>query len=348
MKSYFFEHTRNAHLRISEIYDFAWPTIAAMWSLRKQINDYLKANPNATDYELDEKFAHPANIRGASLKSAWMSRPIEAQHEEMARILLINIVAVYEGWVRNLLIDLQSYDGVLAKAFEFTEATHPAAVGVESALAFVTTNESLVLKGCFYDTLQTNKMYTPAQLKAMMVCFRYFKELRNCEVHNSGLANSRLVDAYNDLARLKTAEELGCYKFPKFHQPVIGQKTKVELFGVTGLNNIVLRMIVTLDAEMSRSAQAEHAFVKKWRPIHPQVIKLPNDERQRNTMLRRLFQEADFPVVENTMQLRNVLLRFGLAYERVSRSVRIQQGRMRNQLHSASHGVRRIYPVDKY
>jgi hypothetical protein len=348
MKPYFFEHTRNAHLRISELYDFAWPTVAAIWSFRAQLTDYMAAHPNAEDRELDEKFAHPANVYGASLKSAWMSRPLEAQHEELGRLLLINVVAIYEGWVRNLLRDLQNYDPVLVKSFEFTETTHPEAIGIESALASVTTVESPVLKTCFYDDLRSNKNYTPTKLNAMMVCFRYFKELRNCEVHNSGLPSARLFEAYNNLAQIKTAEELGCKAFPKHHGPAVGKKTKVELFGVTGLGNIVLRTIITLDAELSRSMQAEHAFMKKWREAHPQAIKLPNDERQRNTILRRMFAQADFPVNENTELMRNVLLRFGLAYQHVKRPAQVQRNCFHGDYNARPALRNRIYPVEKY
>lgn len=348
MKSYFFETTRSAHLRISELFDFVWPAAAAMWNLRSQIVDHLKSNPDVNDRELDEKFAHPANVYGASLKSAWISKSWESQQEELARILLINVVATYEGWVRNTFNDLRVPDANLAKEFGFSDETNLGLRGVEFGLSVVTAQESESLKACFYNQLQCHKMYAPKQLNAMMTCYRYFKELRNCEIHNSGLATRWLVEAFDSLTQIKTAEELALKVLPRFHKPALGKRTQIELFGVTGLASLMLRTIVTLDVELSRSSAAENAFLKKWRGVHPQVVKLPTDEHQLKTTLRRLFLQADFPISNDVEKMRNLLWHLGLVHKYETHGKYRGSNRIRASSRGGNSTRWRNSPIDKY
>lgn len=348
MKSYFFENTRNAHQRISELFDFVWPAAAAMWNLRSQVAEYLKNNPHADDRHLDEKFAHPADVYGASLKSAWITKSWESVQEELARVLLINVVAIYEGWVRNVLMDMRLYEGNLAKSFGFTETSNLESVGIESALAIVTAEESTPLKMYFYDKLRSHKMYASKHLNAMMTFYRYFKELRNCEVHNSGLASTWLVEASSGLAQIKSAEALGVPVLPRYHQAVLGTRTKIELFGVTGLASIILRTIVTLDAELSRSAYAEGAFIKKWRYAHARNVQLPNDARQLIKTLRQLFMQADFPISEEAEQMQNLLLHFKLAHQQNIRKGHCRSNRFQTSFRTGRAAQRRNSSVEKY
>ena len=346
MKLYFFKTTRSTHEKISELFDFVWPAVAAMWNFRKQVSDYLTDNPNAHDQQLDEHFTHPASIYGASLKSAWLSQSWESQQEEFAKMLLINIVAVYEGWIRDVLTELDQYNSYLAKTFQFSESSTASSPGIESALAMITSKESAILKQCFYDQLCRNKMHSPSYLEGMMICYCYFKELRNCEIHNGGRANRHLMAAYEAFTMITTPEQLGIKVIPRHHIPVYGRKTHIQIHGVAGLTSLVLRTIVTLDAELSRSAAAKNAFVTKWQSTHPNAVKLPRDVRQMNTTLRRLFQEADFPICEDPSKMLTLLQHFSLAYLPVkqSRGFRPRSRSSCGSTESSHHSERKVAP----
>lgn len=314
MKPHFFRTTHDAHVQITELFNVVWPTVAAMHNLRTQALDYIQTNPNANDIELDEHFAYPANIRSASLKSSWLGQTWESQQEGFAKMLLINIVSIYEGWIRNVLKDLQLKESALEKFFEYSEATSQGTAGIESVLTLTIAEESYVLKRCFYNQLCSHEMYAPLHLGAMLACYRYFKEIRNCELHHGGKATRRLVRAYSYFASVATFEQLGCCVVPKHYIPVLGQKTRIDIHGVAALASIVLRIMVTLDAELSRSKRAEMAFVRKWRAIHSRTVRLPNDQRQRERYLKQLFGEAAFPVCDESEPMLLILQQFALGY----------------------------------
>jgi hypothetical protein len=232
-------------------------------------------------------------------------------------MLLVNIVTVYEGWVRNVLRDLQFNKKELAKSFVYCDGATNGTDGIESVLAMAVAEESHVLKRCFYDPLRSHKMYALNHLEAMMACYRYFKELRNCSLHDGGLATVRLLEAYSNFAGVATTERLGCYAVPKHQVPLLGKKTPIEIHGVAGLASIVLRIIVTLDAELSRSKRAEIVFARKWRTVHVRPIQLPGDRQQLGEMLRQLFWKAAFPVCDDSKPMLALLQQFSLGYVQV-------------------------------
>jgi hypothetical protein len=48
MAYYFFPATRFAASQITDLFDFVWPTAAALWNLRWQVAGFLKEAPAST------------------------------------------------------------------------------------------------------------------------------------------------------------------------------------------------------------------------------------------------------------------------------------------------------------
>jgi hypothetical protein len=101
--------------------------------------------------------------------------------------VIINSIAIYEGWIDEVLNALGKATQKLRRDLQFPDPVG-AGLGVSSAIANLTGTESLPLKNNFQASLRKSRYYALPKLDAMMRCYRYFKELRNSDMHGGGLA----------------------------------------------------------------------------------------------------------------------------------------------------------------
>ena len=95
----FFETSRSAFQQVSDLFDFVWPTAVALWNLRWQVQGFAGTKTHVTKAELHGRFVlgsgvHSANIARACLDTTW-----EEHQGQFAKFLLIDLFALYEGWL---------------------------------------------------------------------------------------------------------------------------------------------------------------------------------------------------------------------------------------------------------
>jgi hypothetical protein len=140
-----------------------------------------------------------------------------------------------------------------------------------------------------------------------MICFRYFKEARNSLIHGSGKAEQNLLKAQTAFAKLGTTD-LDVVEVPVYEPLVVGRPVKLQLRGVVGFGDIVLRLICTLDAELSKSKHAEQVFIVRWREAHGKgVISIANDPLRRTARIKRLVREMHLPTPKVSSDLESWL-----------------------------------------
>ncbi len=311
MAIYFFEATANAQKQITQLYDFVWPTATGMWNLRWQVAGYVQSVPGATVEQLRSRFSEGADINGANLRRACIEHTWNQQRETFAVMLLTNIFAVYEGWIEHVLDDLGKNTRILLKALQFPEDPVKK-TGVRSAIAEINLNQSNTLTNNFYAALCSGPNYAVANLDAMMLCYRFFKEMRNCQMHGGGVADQKLVDAYNNFLPCATAAVLGVGEVPKHAPVVLGDNVNLNLRGVVGFSHIVLKMMATLDAEISKSQAAEKPFIKRWKRKHPQKYIMSGGAEARKQKIKNLLKHAHFPEPSNPNEVETWLKHLNL------------------------------------
>lgn len=254
MPQYFFAATDSAHAQLTKLYDFVWPTATAMWNLRWQVAGYVQVMPNATVAQLRARFTEGTQIYGANLHRACIEHSWDEQKEAFARIVLTNTIAIFEGWIEEVLTALGRNTVQLRKSLQYPDPVAGApGTGVSWAIAELTGVESMPLKDSFHASLQKSRYYALPKLDAMMRCYRFFKELRNTDMHGGGLADQRVLDAYARFSPMATAAALGVSELPEHTAPILGTAVRLSLRGVVGFSHIVLKVMATLDAELSRS-----------------------------------------------------------------------------------------------
>src|SRR5216683_8315482 len=120
MAFYFFPPTKIAVTQITELFDFVWPTAAALWNLRSQVNGFVQAVPNVTPKQLNDRFVFGSGIHGTNLRKACIETTWEEQKHHMSGIILTNAFATYEHWADEIL-SCVGMSGGLGKRLQFDD-----------------------------------------------------------------------------------------------------------------------------------------------------------------------------------------------------------------------------------
>lgn len=289
--------------RLTEVFDFVWPTAAAIWNLRWQVSGYLSVNPSATTSELSSRFLLGSGISGANLKRGCIEKTWDEQQQEFSRFLLVEFCALYEAWCEGIADELGIPDD-LARQLQFP--TSPPRKnwigGVGNALATINKNICPELKSTIHLELSSHRKNSLPNLEELLVCYRYFKEARNFLMHNSKKSESNLIAAESKYST-QTAVSLGVKELPQFHPHSVGSSLKLSLRGVVGFGEVVLRLVCTLDAELSYSSFAEATLEKRWMKKHGKNLQIAYKHKARYDRIKRLFRQIDLPIGKSAAQL---------------------------------------------
>lgn len=109
------------------------------------------------------------------------------------------------------------------------------------------------------------------------------KELRNCFMHRGRRCDGKLYGAQSEFLPVASAGALGMAFTPDHSTFQIGDPVSLILHGVLGFTDVILRVVTTIDAELSRSVQAEAEIVRRIKAAKETPIK-------RADTLRSIFQ----------------------------------------------------------
>jgi hypothetical protein len=223
---------------------------------------------------LENRFVSGAGARYGNLHG-WTRSTWESVEQHLARFLLINLCAVYEGWISEVLAGLGASSKENEKGLQFPSNGNK---GVVPTIGKIKSGPAPTVSACFSAALKGNKKCaTPTQLENLLVCYRFFKECRNAIAHSGSIADQKLVDAltaYKTLAatdlglRERKNEKTGKVKAPEapaVGNVALGKPVELSLRGVVGFSEIVLRLITTLDCELALTVEAEAWFARAWK-----------------------------------------------------------------------------------
>lgn len=91
-----------------------------------------------------------------------------------------------------------------------------------------------------------------------MLCYRYFKEARNCYMHGNKVASKALIEAFDNYSNVANAKDLGLKEAPIAINPVLGKPIELSLRGVIGFSAVVIEIIKICDFSLLTDKAAEH------------------------------------------------------------------------------------------
>lgn len=293
--------SQSVSAQLAKLFDFVWPTVTAINYLRGRISARIAAMPLMSEFDLNAEFGA---VRGARLRHAFNSTSADDHEQHMARFLLFSICALYEGWadgVAGRLVPIAKAHQIvlpkkiaddLGKNLQDTDGDERPPKGLELLCA----TRSDVMAKCIYPELVSNRKYAAAALVPLLKCYRHFKNVRNCLIHAGGIVDS-WVERGSRRYEAISAAELGVKEVPECAVMRVGDSVGLSLRGVVGLGDIVLRLVVAIDTEFSRSALAETIVLDRLRTTHGSRIALPSNPAKARRRIASLGRAAHLPAI---------------------------------------------------
>ena len=116
--------------------------------------------------------------------------------------------------------------------------------------------------------------------------------------HNGGMASQQCLSSYADFQSVATTSALGLPEVPKHQVVILNAPIQLELRGVIGLSDVILRIISTYDAQLASSVLAENEVLRRLMPVQKkdQLIKAT----QRDKRILRMVHNAGLPAASVT------------------------------------------------
>ncbi len=242
--------SRDAHAQITQLSDFISPTIVAMWNLRWQVQGFVAAYPEAKQSDIFQRFALGSKAKGNEIQRACIDNSWDEQKSRFASIFLTNTISIFEDFLEVLVGITLSGD---AKRRAYKALQYPVApTGRNYTNAYAELGSATPeLTGVFNNTANASRWYSGGKIQALLLCYRVFKEIRNALSHNGGKATQALLDAHQRFVPVATTVDLGVREVPIYSTPVLNQQIILDLYGIYGFSDIILRIIATYDIDLS-------------------------------------------------------------------------------------------------
>lgn len=292
MPSYhYFSTTRKTVDVITQTFNFLKPTAVALWNMRLQYKGYMLENPTATQPEIDHRFVEGCNIKGANIRASCAEKSWEDQVEMFSQILLIQLCAIFESWIEEILKVLRENDeekrSAIAKKLQYPNEYH-------DGLKQLISSKSKVL-AVFYDGLKEHKKNNSSHIKELLVCYRYFKECRNSLVHSGGISGTRLIECETKLLQVAPAD-LKLKRIPDIIKTELGKRVRLNFKGIEIFADIVIQLITTYDAELSQCNNAEAEFLELWGNAYGEKKLNKHDNSKRIKQVSSCIEHLRLPV----------------------------------------------------
>lgn len=300
MTDVFFNATKNALNSITCTFDSVWPTVVGLWNLRCAVNDVKKEHPEISEAELAAKFTLGSGVHGVNYKRAFSVRTWEQQQSDFAWILLNSTIPIYEEW----LCELQNtiFPSINVKAMQFPNKIH-------SEVSRLTANRSTLLTNAYYSTYLGKRERNYAHIYEMMLCYRAFKEARNCFMHRGASASQEFIDANNSYNAFSSKGVLCVKEVPMIVPHLLGDKIQLSLRSVVGFSYILIKILVSLDTELIRSENSEIELINRFKQRHASMPTLKADSEGSRLQVIRYMKHCGFPEPQSVDEVKNYLLK---------------------------------------
>ena len=261
----FFPQTRDAAIQFTKLFDFVSGTLPALWNLRWQVAGFLQEVPNATEAQLQGRFVTGSNVHGSNLRRTCVEASWEEQQSQFASVALTNLFAIYEHWADQITVGFGR--ALSGKHLQFPD--EPPALNLPGAVSKATRHKSALLTSAFYPTLVASSKYSWPAMPSLVLCYRYFKEARNSQVHGAGVASQRAENSYKLFLPHSSKTQLGMKGVLEFEPLVEGTPVRLHLRGVIGFFDILRRMMLSIDAELCQASHSEGVLERMLRATKP-------------------------------------------------------------------------------
>lgn len=292
--------SKDSARELTSLFDFVWPTAAAIWNMQWQVKGYRAQMPDATVDEMSARFISGSGIRNVNFKKLEQDSWSDMQGW-FAKLLLSETCALFEGWIASALDELNlpaANRKQIEKQLQFPstlDAAGQATNGLRKALDSIQApSKSTTMQASFEAPMLASRKNSKGHIENLLICYRVFKEARNSFTHHGGRATQAAEQSYINYFG-QTATLLGLKEKPVMPPIAEGNPIQLSLRGVVGFSDVVLRLVHTLDTEFAISPHAERIVSERWLAKHKGLVTLKVDPSQKLSHLRRLVHQCGLP-----------------------------------------------------
>lgn len=274
-KSTMYSATFAACNELTKMFDMVWPIDGALWRFKHEVINCINETPDISDAQLKAelfptKYIHGLNFHRTAFELSW-----DEQEKYIAKLLLVNITAVYDAWVDSV-IDC-AFSSLLSnrKKTKICDGMKKGDFSLVDAELAGAANSMLL--GCFN---KQNILGQP-QLSALAICYKYFKSCRNCCAHGDVVFSHQAERDYIPYVSLSKTD-LGVSEKPASCQTVAGQPFEINLRGVVGFTHVVYKIMRHYDCALSDCIGLDEEIELKWKAKETIPVRLKSRKDKRN------------------------------------------------------------------
>jgi hypothetical protein len=138
--------------------------------------------------------------------------------------------------------------------------------------------------------------------------------MRNAIAHNGGRATQEVANNYARFSMVANAGTLGLKEVPAHGPLSLGDQIRLQWRGMTGLGQVILRIITTYDIEFGESLVAEKEVVRRLKAVPIKRGIFPGSDRpaKRKNRILAPFVEANLPPTNLSAEAESWLKKQGI------------------------------------
>lgn len=309
----FFNATEAFLNQLNDFFVFLWPSQIALWHLRKEINTLSQDIEHLTNQDLIKRFAKNSGIHSANLLKACVNINWDEQVNIYSRLMLVNVIAMYEGLASEILNEMKLADKDSNKLRLDHKYGRKAIDSLKDGrimeqLEISREPISEAIYSSIYPTINSNDKYDKNVALNRMKCFRCFKEIRNCLIHNNGFATKKCEESYNAYSPIASPADLHIKKEPICGPILTGDQISITIYGVVGFSDLLIKMALSIDAELSYAKVCENILVEKFEQKKIAKRTLNKNQATRLEQVKRLIRKSGLPTPINVTTIEKLLL----------------------------------------
>lgn len=139
----------------------------------------------------------------------------------------------------------------------------------------------------------------------MLACYRCFKEIRNVSAHAGRTPDINAVTAYTNASPLTAGLGLNGRNLA-LPTVVAGNAVQLSLLHIQALCGLLLKIVITLDAELAITQAAEGVLVDRWKESYS-YASVSADPVRRKRRIAYMNSRVGLPALNDTEALYQLL-----------------------------------------
>ncbi|MDQ0102975.1 hypothetical protein J2T10_002632 [Paenarthrobacter nicotinovorans] len=230
-----------------------------------------KAKPEHTT--LRDRFLSGSGLTKADFLQLAAPDSFPNDLEVIVRMSLMTNISLFEGWQDAISTECDLSSGKKAALEWPSQAVYPRlnqngqsrGPGCTDMLTSLCSMEpSRLMIDTFGPVLTAAPGFSRSNLDDFYICFRAWKEARNCFTHGGGRASSRFI---SDVQRLNGISERGLPPlswFPTLPTPAEGETINIPFKDMLSFSQVLRMIVCTVDAELAQTRRGERVFFKRF------------------------------------------------------------------------------------